>query len=64
MVNYPLFYIRTIDLSVLCVSVVRSTNSPRRLYLRIHFIHQTWESRIDFREKTILKIISRSALDL
>ncbi|CCI36786.1 hypothetical protein MICAK_2710003 [Microcystis aeruginosa PCC 9701] len=40
-----LTYIVAIDLCVLCVSVVRSTPSPARLYLRIHFTHQTGESR-------------------
>ncbi|CCI20590.1 conserved hypothetical protein [Microcystis aeruginosa PCC 9807] len=41
-----LTYIVVIDLCVLCVSVVPSTRSPARLYLRIHFTHQTEESRI------------------
>ncbi|TRV02581.1 MAG: hypothetical protein EWV41_20220 [Microcystis wesenbergii Mw_MB_S_20031200_S109] len=39
-----LTYIGLIDLCVLCVSVVRPTPSPARLYLRIHFTHQTGES--------------------
>ncbi|CCI37152.1 conserved hypothetical protein [Microcystis aeruginosa PCC 9701] len=41
-----LTYIVVIDLCVLCVSVVPSTRSPAGLYLRIHFTHQTQESRI------------------
>ncbi|ELS50062.1 hypothetical protein C789_197 [Microcystis aeruginosa FACHB-905 = DIANCHI905] len=40
-----LTYIVAIDLCVLCVSVVHSTPSPARLYLRIHFTHQTGESQ-------------------
>nr|WP_307719616.1 hypothetical protein [Microcystis aeruginosa] len=36
-----LTYIRAINLCVLCVFVVLSTSSPARLYLRIHFTHQT-----------------------
>ncbi|TRV21662.1 MAG: hypothetical protein EWV40_11345 [Microcystis flos-aquae Mf_WU_F_19750830_S460] len=39
-----LTYIGLIDLCVLCVFVVRSTPSLGGMYLRIHFIHQTWES--------------------
>ncbi|KAB0240585.1 hypothetical protein EZJ55_08325 [Microcystis aeruginosa EAWAG127a] len=39
-------YLVAIDLCVLCVSVVRSTCSLGRLYLRIHFTHQTGESQI------------------
>nr|WP_130756305.1 hypothetical protein [Microcystis aeruginosa] len=39
-----LTYIGSIDLCVLCVFVVRSTPSLLRMYLRIHFTHQTWES--------------------
>ena len=35
-----------IDLCVLCVFVVRSTPSLGVMYLRIHFTHQTWESRV------------------
>ncbi|NCR06316.1 MAG: hypothetical protein GPI94_21480 [Microcystis aeruginosa LG13-03] len=46
-------YIGAINLSVLCVFVVRSTRSrvasalrpPAGLYLRIHFTHQTQESQ-------------------
>ncbi|OPF15730.1 hypothetical protein B1L04_25250 [Microcystis aeruginosa KW] len=34
-----------IDLCVLCVFVVPSTPSLGEMYLRIHFTHQTWESR-------------------
>ena len=34
-----------IDLCVLCVFVVRSTPSLGEMYLRIHFTHQSWESR-------------------
>ncbi|REJ58994.1 MAG: hypothetical protein DWQ56_07715 [Microcystis aeruginosa DA14] len=34
-----------ISLCVLCVFVVRSTPSLLRMYLRIHFTHQTQESR-------------------
>ena len=41
-----LAYIVVIDLCVLCVSVVRSTHSPARVYLRVHFTHQTGESLI------------------
>ncbi|CCI06702.1 conserved hypothetical protein [Microcystis aeruginosa PCC 7941] len=41
-----LTYTLAIDLCVLCVSVVHSTPSPARLYLRIHFTHQTGESQI------------------
>ncbi|MDB9397385.1 hypothetical protein [Microcystis aeruginosa] len=44
-----LTYIVAIDLCVLCVSVVPSTPSPARLYLRIHFTHQTWESPFEYR---------------
>ncbi|WP_430014239.1 hypothetical protein ACQY1Y_06820 [Microcystis ichthyoblabe FBCC-A1114] len=40
-----LTYIGLIDICVLCVSVVRSTPSLGGMYLRIHFTHQTWESR-------------------
>ncbi|TRU24874.1 MAG: hypothetical protein EWV80_10665 [Microcystis aeruginosa Ma_QC_B_20070730_S2] len=40
-----LTYIGSIDLCVLCVFVVRSTPSLGGMYLRIHFTHQTWESR-------------------
>ncbi|GCL51039.1 transposase [Microcystis aeruginosa NIES-3804] len=40
-----LTYIGSINLCVLCVFVVRSTHSPAGLYPRIHFTHQTWESR-------------------
>ncbi|ELS45349.1 hypothetical protein C789_4855 [Microcystis aeruginosa FACHB-905 = DIANCHI905] len=40
-----LTYIGSIDLCVLCVFVVRSTHSLGGMYLRIHFTHQTWESR-------------------
>ncbi|MDB9386902.1 Phosphate ABC transporter, periplasmic phosphate-binding protein PstS [Microcystis aeruginosa NIES-98] len=36
-----LTYIGSIDLCVLCVSVVPSTPSPAILYLKIHFTHQT-----------------------
>ena len=35
-----------IDLCVLCVFVVRSTPSLGEMYLRIHFTHQSWESRL------------------
>ncbi|CAO5039250.1 MAG: hypothetical protein EWV64_14095 [Microcystis flos-aquae Ma_QC_C_20070823_S18] len=35
-----------IDLCVLCVFVVRSTPSLGGMYLRIHFTHQAWESRL------------------
>ncbi|MFM7788545.1 MAG: hypothetical protein ACKO90_10475, partial [Microcystis panniformis] len=49
-----LTYIGAIDLCVLCVSVVPSTRSrvasalrpPAGLYLRLHFAHQTRESRL------------------
>ncbi|WP_375329562.1 hypothetical protein [Microcystis sp. BLCC-F210] len=37
-------YIGSLDLCVLCVSVVPFTPSPAGLYLRIHFTHQAWES--------------------
>jgi hypothetical protein len=37
--------IGSIDLCVLCVFVVRSTPSLGEMYLRIHFTHQSWESR-------------------
>ncbi|CCI13242.1 hypothetical protein MICAE_1760013 [Microcystis aeruginosa PCC 9806] len=47
-----LTYIGSIDLCVLCVFVVRSTPSLGGMYLRIHFTHQTWESRL----MTIAKI--------
>jgi len=40
-----LTYIGSIDLCVLCVFVVRSTPSLGEMYLRIHFTHQSWESR-------------------
>ncbi|ELS47463.1 hypothetical protein C789_2739 [Microcystis aeruginosa FACHB-905 = DIANCHI905] len=40
-----LTYIGLIDLCVLYVFVVRSTPSLGGMYLRIHFTHQTWESR-------------------
>ncbi|AVQ72954.1 hypothetical protein B5D77_17985 [Microcystis sp. MC19] len=36
-----LTYIGSINLCVLCVFVVRSTPSLGRMYLRIHFTHQT-----------------------
>ncbi|CCI31828.1 Similarity (fragment) [Microcystis sp. T1-4] len=36
-----LTYIGSINLCVLCVFVVPSTRSPERMYLRIHFVHQT-----------------------
>ncbi|MFM7788566.1 MAG: hypothetical protein ACKO90_10620, partial [Microcystis panniformis] len=36
-----LTYIESINLCVLCVSVVPSTRSPAGLYLRIHFTHRT-----------------------
>ncbi|ELS46239.1 hypothetical protein C789_3995 [Microcystis aeruginosa FACHB-905 = DIANCHI905] len=39
-----LTYIGLISLCVLCVFVVRSTPSLGRMYLRIHFTHQTQES--------------------
>ncbi|WP_419548285.1 hypothetical protein [Microcystis sp.] len=39
------FNLHRIDLCVLCVFVVRSTPSLGGMYLRIHFTHQTWESR-------------------
>ncbi|TRV24305.1 MAG: hypothetical protein EWV40_06935 [Microcystis flos-aquae Mf_WU_F_19750830_S460] len=42
-----LTYIGSLNLCVLCVFVVRSTPSPRGLYLRTHFTHQTQESRIN-----------------
>ncbi|WP_375327914.1 hypothetical protein [Microcystis sp. BLCC-F210] len=35
-----------INLCVLCVFVVRSTPSLGRMYLKIHFTHQTQESLI------------------
>nr|WP_253860530.1 hypothetical protein [Microcystis aeruginosa] len=41
-----LTYIGSINLCVLCVSVVPSTPSLGGMYLRIHFTHQTWESQI------------------
>ncbi|TRU82184.1 MAG: hypothetical protein EWV76_20245 [Microcystis novacekii Mn_MB_F_20050700_S1] len=40
-----LAYIGLIDLCVLCVSVVPSTSSLGGMYLRVHFTHQTQESR-------------------
>ncbi|CCI33599.1 Similarity (fragment) [Microcystis sp. T1-4] len=40
-----LTHIGSIDLCVLCVSVVPSTPSPAGLYLRIHFTHQIQKSR-------------------
>nr|WP_228036202.1 hypothetical protein [Microcystis sp. LEGE 00066] len=40
-----LTYIGLISLCVLCVFVVRSTPSLGRMYLRIHFTHQTQESQ-------------------
>ncbi|WP_419548306.1 hypothetical protein [Microcystis sp.] len=49
-------------LCVLCVSVVPSTDSPARLYLRIHFTHQTWKSQLAIFsiliEMTITKMVS------
>ncbi len=39
-----LTYIGSIFVSFVS-GVVRSTPSPARLYLRIHFTHQTWERR-------------------
>ncbi|MFN4852760.1 MAG: hypothetical protein ACK4YL_13330 [Microcystis sp.] len=41
-----LTYIRPINLCVLCVFVVRSICSPAELYFRIHFTHQTQESKM------------------
>ncbi|TRV27131.1 MAG: hypothetical protein EWV40_01675 [Microcystis flos-aquae Mf_WU_F_19750830_S460] len=40
-----LTYIGSINLCVLCVFVVPSIPSLRRIYLRIHFTHQIQESR-------------------
>ncbi|TRU48641.1 MAG: hypothetical protein EWV91_09010 [Microcystis aeruginosa Ma_QC_Ca_00000000_S207] len=40
-----LTYIGSINLCVLCVSVVPSTPSLGEMYLRIHFTHQIQESR-------------------
>jgi hypothetical protein len=39
-----LTYIGSLNLCVLCVFVVRSTPSPKGLYLRTHFTHQIQES--------------------
>jgi len=41
-----LTHIGSIDLCVLCVSVVPSTPSPAGMYLRIHFTHQIQESQM------------------
>ncbi|CCI31974.1 Genome sequencing data, contig C319 (fragment) [Microcystis sp. T1-4] len=40
-----LTYVEPINLSVLCVFVVRYSRSLAGMYLRIHFPHQTQESR-------------------
>ncbi|MFM6376253.1 MAG: hypothetical protein ACKPH1_22195 [Microcystis panniformis] len=40
-----LTYIGSTNLCVLCVFVVRSTPSPKEMYLRIHFTHQIQKSR-------------------
>ncbi|MDB9415666.1 hypothetical protein [Microcystis aeruginosa] len=41
-----LTYIGAINLCVPCVLVVRSICSPARMYFRIHFTHQTQESKM------------------
>ncbi|WOB68304.1 hypothetical protein [Microcystis aeruginosa] len=53
-----LTYIVAIDLCVLCVSVVPSTLSPARLYLRIHFTHQIQKNPISLS----LSIVYQSSL--
>ncbi|AVQ70427.1 hypothetical protein B5D77_02905 [Microcystis sp. MC19] len=51
-----LTYIGSIDLCVLCVSVVPSTPSPAVLYLRIHFTHQIQESQLPIIHPVIFRV--------
>ncbi|KAB0240317.1 hypothetical protein EZJ55_06655 [Microcystis aeruginosa EAWAG127a] len=43
-------YIGSINLCIFCVFVVRSNPSLGRMYLRIHFTHQTQESHFSNRK--------------
>ncbi|CCI05190.1 Genome sequencing data, contig C319 (fragment) [Microcystis aeruginosa PCC 9443] len=54
-----LTYIGSINLCVLCVSVVRSTPYLGGIYLRIHFTHQIQESPLPLIRVVIASISSR-----
>ncbi|KAB0242286.1 hypothetical protein EZJ55_18765 [Microcystis aeruginosa EAWAG127a] len=58
-----LTYIGSINPCVLCVFVVRSTPSLGEMYLRIHFTHQSWESRDGLVIMTILGFSDATLLD-